>query len=409
MYPEDGEYIVTLPEDAAGAYNFFNMQEEDTPTGKLIVQKVFADENGDPEQLFGITVTPEDENLDPLTGEISVEKSAEFDLPPGFYTVSEDTPLPENYSLVGISPDQPVEVVEGETVIVIITNQYTPENPPSFGALEIRKQLQGTGGSNTAQFGYSVSGPDGYSATGNVSVNSPVVLEGLLPGEYTVTETSYPASYTVVTGQVTVTVVANEKAVATLVNEYSPDVPPPPPPPSPSYGALEIRKAFQGTGGDDDYYFEYTVTGPAGFSLNGTVSVNDWDLITDLVPGTYTVTEINVPAQYNVINGSFTVQVVEDQTSVVTLVNGVVPPEEEEEEEEEPDFIEVTPEPAEVQEEEEIDFIEVTPEPAEVPDEEIPVELEMEPELPKTGAMDLLLLMGAVIAGGGLAIRRKRR
>ncbi|MBS4030139.1 MAG: LPXTG cell wall anchor domain-containing protein [Clostridiales bacterium] len=119
--PQEERWEVWI--DGEGTYSFTIVNKCDAPKGKLIVQKVING-GGSASQLFGITVTPDEG--DAVTGQVSVNTQAEFNLAPGWYTISENTPLPTNYTLVGYNPaNARVEVVENRPVTVIITNNYS--------------------------------------------------------------------------------------------------------------------------------------------------------------------------------------------------------------------------------------------------------------------------------------------
>jgi LPXTG-motif cell wall-anchored protein len=114
--------------------------------------------------------------------------------------------------------------------------------------------------------------------------------------------------------------------------------------------------------------------------VNGEVEIND------LPNRTYVVVEITPPDGYGLADPTEqTVEVDENETAEVTFVN----PEEEEEVEEEPEEPEEEPEPEEP--------VETEPEPPEAP------------ALPETGGNYLaVVLLGLLLAIGGLIVRRRR-
>jgi hypothetical protein len=79
----------------------------------------------------------------------------------------------------------------GENVTCTFTNKQR------LGALKIIKQSIKTGNAKLAGAKFSISGPNGYSATDVTTLSDGTVcVGGLATGSYTVTETSPPAGYT---------------------------------------------------------------------------------------------------------------------------------------------------------------------------------------------------------------------
>lgn len=132
-----------------------------------------------------------------------------------------------------------------------------------------------------------------------------------------------------------------------------------------SYGSLTVGIVTGGTGGMTLPPFEITVTGPEGFSATRTFVGGETFTWTNLVPGTYTVTEnkTGLSSEWTV-TGEGSVQVVADQTAVTTITNGY--------------------------------------------EKEIVRDTDHEAELPKTGGnAPLMTYSGLILFGIGLLMRRK--
>ncbi|MHB8072054.1 MAG: DUF5979 domain-containing protein, partial [Candidatus Cryosericum sp.] len=204
----------------------------------------------------------------------------------------------------------------------------------NYGSLTITKTVA-YGGANSGlisqTFPVTVVGPSGtythnFVITNGVLSGSPWALTGLMPGSYTITEGAVTGWAEVVTSSPTV-VVAGQVATATISNTFV-------------LGALDITKAVtipvgvvNPTAITDS--FTVHVTGPSYpaptgtdqvFTYNGTaVSPTVWHL-TNLIPGTYVVTETVQGVTHTWTVGiAGTGAVTAGNTSAVTVTNTFVP------------------------------------------------------------------------------------
>lgn len=220
-------WIVTVPANGEGSITLFNNCTTDPTKGTLIVRKEL--QGGSAARKFGVTIRNGDDVV-VETGEFSKNEPAEFTLEPGTYTVSEDTPYPAYYSLVGYSPSNVVEIEAGEIVTVTITNRYNPPDNggPEYGTLRVVKVLENEVGSTTQLFNITLKTDAGTVVrTGQVSAGSAAEFNNLTPGWYTVSEdTPLPAGYSLdgyspTSGRVYVS--ANDTVTVTITNSFSPD------------------------------------------------------------------------------------------------------------------------------------------------------------------------------------------
>jgi uncharacterized repeat protein (TIGR01451 family) len=170
----------------------------------------------------GGVITDNDQTLSPLI--------------PGNYTVSEPG-VPPNWHMVGITPSQPIEVAAGSSCAannVTVTNDYDP------GCLRVVKELDKSdvaGGTPAdGQFIINVSGPSypeasvGHNLTFNLTngiISGFQDLPNLIPGDYTVNETSMPDNWELVgySPSQTVSVGAGAQCGTvniTVTNKYDP-------------------------------------------------------------------------------------------------------------------------------------------------------------------------------------------
>jgi LPXTG-motif cell wall-anchored protein len=319
----------------------------------------------------------------------------EYTLNPGKYTVAEDIDnIPPGYTFLSISDNGQVTLEPGQTGYIYITNRFT-DTEGSY--LKVNKVVVGTPPSNAEyyeaqvlygevvvyEFKYS---EETHLLPGNFRT---VPFE---PGTYTIQETlTHGASVSY--SESSFSVPENGTKEITITNTFQTQTFT-----SSSTGTLIVNKVVE-NGGSADQMFPITVRNSAGSIVaTGQVSVNTPAFFNNLNPGTYTVTEDTpLPDNYTLVSiNPASVFVPGNGTGTITITNRF-------EDEEE---IEIELELPAVQNEEEI---EIEPELPAVQNEE-EIEIELEPELPKTGGADILLLgLGTVIAGGGLLIRRKRK
>ena len=308
-----GEGDVTVVTDETAVTTVTNTYlAEVVPVGSLTVGKIVSgDTSGITIPLFEITVTgPEGFSATRTFG--SGETYTWTDLVPGTYTVTEDkTGLSEEWTVTG---EGTVEVVADQTAVATVTNTYLAEVVP-VGSLTVGKIVSGdTSGLTLPLFEITVTGPEGFSATRTFGSGETYTWTDLVPGTYTVTEGDLSSEWTV-TGEGDVTVVADETAVTTVTNTYLAEAVP--------VGSLTVGKIVSGdTSGLTLPLFEITVTGPEGFSATRTFVSGETFTWTNLVPGTYTVTEEKTGLSEEwTVTGEGAVEVVADQTAVTTITN----------------------------------------------------------------------------------------
>ncbi|MBW6463220.1 MAG: DUF3494 domain-containing protein [Firmicutes bacterium] len=200
---------------------------------------------------------------------------------------------------------------------------YVPvTDAPATGSLTVGKIVSGdTGGITTLPlFEITVTGPEGFSSTKTFVGGETFTWTNLVPGTYSVTElkTGLSSEWTV-TGEGDVTVAADQTAVATVTNTYLAEVIP--------VGSLTVGKIISGdTGGITTLpLFEITVTGPEGFSSTRTFVGGETFTWTNLVPGTYSITELKTGLSDEwTVTGEGDVTVAADQTAVATVTNAYV-------------------------------------------------------------------------------------
>ena len=136
------------------------------------------------------------------------------------------------------------------------------------------------------EYTFTITGPDNYSKTVTIKGAGSVTVEDLVPGSYTVSENETGAAidgYDLeVTGGGEVAVVAKATAETTVTNTYTKQT-----------GSLKITKALGANAPADaaSKTYTFTVTGPDNFSKTVTIEGAGSETLTDLVPGSYTVTE----------------------------------------------------------------------------------------------------------------------
>ncbi len=283
----------------------------ETPKGSLVISKEVV---GGGSEASEKTYTFEVTGPNGYSAEVTVigNGSATLNnLEPGIYTVSEKDAAIEGYTLE-VAGEGETEVIANENAAVTITNTYEQ----IVGSLTITKSVVG-GGDEAANkiYTFVITGPNDYSNTVTVIGSGSVTVEGLVPGEYTVTEQNAEIEgyRLTVDGTETATVAADENVDVTITNSYDLIV-----------GSLTITKSVVG-GPEDAASREYTflVTGPDGYAATVTVTGNDSATLEGLVPGEYTVTEQNAEIEgYSLtVDGEGTVTVIADQNIDTTITN----------------------------------------------------------------------------------------
>ena len=283
----------------------------ETPKGSLVISKEVV---GGGSEASEKTYTFEVTGPNGYSAEVTVigNGSATLNnLEPGIYTVSEKDAAIEGYTLE-VTGEGETEVVANENAAVTVTNTYEQ----IVGSLTVTKSVVG-GGDEAANkiYTFVITGPNDYSNTVTVIGSGSVTVEGLVPGEYTVTEQNAEIEgyRLTVDGTETATVVADENVDVTITNSYDLIV-----------GSLTVTKSVVG-GPEDAANREYTflVTGPDGYAATVTVTGNGSATLEGLVPGEYTVTEQNAEIEgYSLtVGGEGTVTVIADQNIDTTITN----------------------------------------------------------------------------------------
>ncbi len=284
------------------------------------------------------------------------------------------------------------------------------------GSLTINKAVVGGGGeAANKEFTFTVTGADentkDYKETVTIKGAGTGVLQGLLPGAYTVTEADASISgYTWnVSGTGSVTVEANKEAEDTtnvnVTNTYTEN--------KPLDGSLTITKVIRGGGSEaQNKTYTFTVTGPDGYNRTVTITGEGSVTLSPLTPGVYTVTEDRAGAVISgytlTISGSgSTATVVAGGSADVTVTNTYTTPgggdPGDPEDPEDPTTPPPTPEipdeevPLTDIPEEDVPLTEIPEEPEEleIPEENVPLA-----EVPETGDLSgnwmMAMLMGAL-------------
>ncbi len=272
-------------------------------------------------------------------------------VPVGKYTVVEvsngGTTTYEFVSVAvnGVDGDTSPEIVIAEdgTAKADFTNTYKDNSPVSTLSLVINKNIEGITLSQASQLdpiSFTITGPAEFNSnTGTMNVeysqfsNGTWSIENVPAGEYTVEETSsgatsvYSLADTTVNGAsgssatIDSANAVDNKMVFTFVNTYNDNTPP-----APTTGSLTIVTVVEGGSSEaDNKTFTFIVKEPSGNERTVTIQGEGSLTITDLVPGTYIVTESKPEAEikdYDLdIDGSgkeITVVAGQDSTSTIT-------------------------------------------------------------------------------------------
>jgi len=223
-----------------------------------------------------------------------------------------------------------VDILSGATANTTITNTY------QRGKLDVTKLVDRNGADQSlvsGSFTVNVTGPAPSTANvgshtfnysgGSVDTPNPWELTNLVPGDYTVTETNPAPAFLASpnNGVVTVSVPAGGYGNTTITNTYQ-------------LGKLDVTKIVDRNGaavGLVSGSFTVNVTGPAPSTANvgshtfnysgGSVDTpNPWEL-TNLVPGSYTVTETNPGTAWAVGTNPVTVSVPAGGTGNRSITN----------------------------------------------------------------------------------------
>ena len=247
-------------------------------------------------------------------GSVTVEN-----LVPGSYTVTENE---SGAAITGydleVTGGGSVAVVAKETAETTVTNTYTQQT----GSLKITKALGANApdGAASKKYTFTVTGPDNFSKTVTIEGAGSETLNDLVPGSYTVTENLTDAAidgYDLeVTGGGEVTVEVNEVAGTTVTNTYTKQK-----------GSLTITKALGDNAPESatSKSYTFTITGPDNYSKEVAVIGASSVTVDNLVPGNYTVTEVESSAaidKYDLeVTGGGSVTVAANATVETTVTN----------------------------------------------------------------------------------------
>ncbi|MGN0734627.1 MAG: collagen binding domain-containing protein [Anaerovoracaceae bacterium] len=339
VVPVDGStgktVAVVANGDAPVTVTFTNRVKPDdsgnTPgTGSLTIEKALQNADGTPfegENAPSFEFTVKDSNGETVTDSpviVTAGSSQTIEgLDVGTYIVTETEK--DGYVLYDIDGGETVATSRKTTVnvgadgavTVTFTNRVKPDDSGNTGSLTIEKALQNADGTDftgndAPSFEFTVTGPNNYSNTVNVTAGGSATIKGLDAGTYTVTETEKDGYvlYDIIGGETvatsrktTVTVGAGGAVTVTFTNRVKPDD-------SGNTGSLTIEKALQNADGtdftgNDAPSFEFTVTGPNNYSNTVNVTAGGSATIKGLDAGTYTVTETEKDGYvlYDIIGG----------------------------------------------------------------------------------------------------------
>ena len=297
-----------------------------TDDGKLTINKSFLDDSiGDSSDTFSFVVTRDEDTASPKTN-YAAGKTATVsspivltDLPWGTYTITES--VKDGYRLASWTGGAPVDVADATKGVQVkigtgsgasLSFEVTANNgTDDVGKLTINKAFpEGSLGDADDTFSFTVtrnedtaSPKTNYASGRTAKVGSPIVLENLPWGTYTITEDA-KSGYRLTgwTGGTPVDATDIAKGVSVKIGSGSGS--------SLNYsltatndtaesGELTIQKAFPaGSIGDADDTFSFTVTRnedtaspKTNYAAGKTAKVGSPIVLTDLPWGTYTVTE----------------------------------------------------------------------------------------------------------------------
>ena len=226
------------------------------------------------------------------------------DLEPGTYTVTE-TDADAKYWVNDSSPTKTVTVKAGQTAKVTFTNQWR-------GQAQIIKTT--TNGGTVKGWEFTIKNASGSKVGTYTTDDSGKIVVDLEPGTYTVTETDRndPYWYCDTTPR-TVTVKAGETASVTFQNQW--------------IGKAKIIKTLANPEAGSVEGWTFVITDKNGKKIGSYKTDSTGTILTDLEPGTYTVTEVledNSIWQCTTQNPQ-TITVTEGKTAEVTFNNALRP------------------------------------------------------------------------------------
>jgi len=191
------------------------------------------------------------------------------DLEPGTYTVTE-TDADAKYWVKDSSPTKTVTVKAGQTAKVTFKNQYR-------GQAQIVKTT--TNGGTVSGWTFTVKDASGTTIGTYTTDSTGVITVDLEPGTYTVTETDRNDPYWYCdTAPKTVTVKAGETAKVTFQNKW--------------IGKAKIIKTLSNPEAGSVEGWSFIIKDSSGKEVGKYQTDSTGTILTDLEPGTYTVTEV---------------------------------------------------------------------------------------------------------------------
>ena len=226
------------------------------------------------------------------------------DLEPGTYTVTE-TDADAKYWVKDSSPTKTVTVKAGQTAKVTFKNQYR-------GLARIVKTT--TNGGTVSGWSFTVKDASGTKIGTYTTDSTGMITVDLEPGTYTVTETNRNDPYWYCdTAPKTVTVKAGETASVTFQNQW--------------IGKAKIIKTLANPEAGSVEGWTFVITDKSGKEIGSYKTDSTGTILTDLEPGTYTVTEVledNSIWQCTTQNPQ-TITVTAGKTAEVTFNNALRP------------------------------------------------------------------------------------
>ena len=227
-----------------------------------------------------------------------------LDLEPGTYTVTETDPQAK-YWVNDPTPTKTVTVKAGETAKVTFNNQYR-------GQAQIVKTT--TNGGTLKGWAFTVKDSSGVKVGTYTTEDTGIITVDLEPGTYTVIEADRNDPYWYCdTEAKTVTVKAGETAMVTFENKW--------------IGKAKIIKTLSNPEAGSVEGWSFTIADSSGKEIGKYQTDSSGTILTDLEPGTYTVTEVleeNSLWQCTTQNPQ-TITVVAGQTAEVTFTNALRP------------------------------------------------------------------------------------
>ena len=240
--------------------------------------------------------------------------SGYLDLPLGSYTV-EELNVPGDF----VSQLSATEfTIDAETEAISITATNTKQH----GSLTLTKAVEGATENDTAQFEFTITGPNGFSQVVTLANGGSQKLDNLVWGEYTITETNIPAGYQSLDGVITAIVGAQTRDVAVTYHNRKQAI-------------LHIVKIDSATRlGVQGVTLEIVKTNQGNVLTRFFASLFDsedtWQVVTgpngtvdlpDLEPGEYRITELSAPAGYVVDSTPKTVTLEAGEEETVEFSN----------------------------------------------------------------------------------------